>query len=136
MADLVITAASVVATSGSREIEHGRAGATITAGQVVYKASNGKYALADNDSATAAAKTPRGIALHGASDDQPLAVLTGGEITIGATLTAGMDYYLSSTAGGICPRADLASGDYVVLIGMAKSTTVLAVDIQAPGVTL
>jgi hypothetical protein len=59
-----------------------------------------------------------------------------GAITIGATLTAGTAYYLSDTPGGICPLADLLSGEYVVLLGLAASTTVLNVNIQYPAVSL
>ena len=136
MTDISITAANVVAGSNATR-ESGTAGETITAGQVVYRSSTtGKYMLADNDSATAGAKAPRGIALNGAALNQPLQILRAGDITIGGTLTAGTDYYLSSTAGGICPRADLGSGDDVVLIGIARSTSVLNVDIQISGVTL
>lgn len=137
MADLSITAASVVAGSNATT-ERGTAGETITAGQVVYRdATTGKYLKADNNSATAAVRQPRGIALNGAALNQPLGVLTSGDITIGATLTAGARYYLSETAGGIQPEADLATtGEYVALIGLAKSTTVLAVDIQYPGVAI
>lgn len=136
MADLTITAANVIKGSNSRN-EHGIAGETLTAGKAVYKdATTQKWMLADNDSATAAAKTAGGITLNGASLNQPVTVHTSGDITIGATLVAGGSYYLSSTAGGIMPAADLATGDYVCLLGFAKSTTVLAVDIQAPGVTL
>lgn len=136
MADISITAANVVKGSNATT-ESGIAGATITAGQVVYKdGSTGKYLLADNDSATAAAKAPRGIALNGAADGQPLVIQRSGDITIGATLTAGTAYYLSATPGGICPLADVASGDDVVLLGLAKTAAVLALDIQTPGVTL
>jgi hypothetical protein len=133
---LSITAANVVVSTGA-QIEHGTAGATITAGQVVYKNSTtGRYALADADGATAESKVPLGIALNGASNGQPLAIQKGGDITIGATLTAGTAYYLSPTPGGIAPLADVLTGDNVVLIGLAKSTSVLTIDIQAPGVTL
>jgi hypothetical protein len=136
MADLSITAANVVKGSNA-VVEAGTAGATITAGQVVYKdAADGKYKLADADSATAAAKAPRGIALNGASDGQPLSIIRSGDVTIGATLTAGTAYYLSPVAGGIAPLADVASGDDVVLLGLAESASVLAVDIQITGVTL
>lgn len=135
MADLTITAANVVKGANSR-IEQGTAGAAITAGQVVYKDDAGKYQLADNDSATAEAKAPRGIALNGAAANQPLAILRHGDLTIGATLVAGTTYCLSSTAGGICPQADVASGDDVVVMGVAKTAAVLAVSIQIPGVTL
>jgi hypothetical protein len=136
MADLTITAASVVKGSGS-EVDRGTAGATITAGQAVYEdAATGKYLLADDNSATAAARVPKGIALNGASNNQALAVLMAGDITIGATLVPGTVYYLSDTPGGIGPAADLASGEYPCVVGIAKSATVLHVDIDASGVAL
>lgn len=136
MADLSITAANVIAGADA-SIERGTAGETITAGQVVYKSSTtNKYMKADSNSATAEAKTARGIALNGASNGQPLAIQKAGPVTIGATLVAGSAYYLSETAGGIQPAADLASGEDVCLLGLADSTTVLNLDIQAPGVTL
>lgn len=136
MADLPITAASVVPSADAIR-ETGVAGATITAGQVVYRdAADGKYKLADNDSATAAVRSPRGLALHGASANQPLVIQRSGDITIGAALTAGVAYYLSSTAGGICPVADLGSGDYPTIIGIAESTTVLNVKLHEAGAAL
>lgn len=136
MADLSITAANVLAGSGATT-ENGTAGAAVTAGQVIYKdATTGKFLLADNNSVTAGARSPYGIALHAAAANQPLAIIRKGPVTIGATLTAGTAYYLSDTPGGICPVADLASGENVVLIGLAASTTVLNVAIQTPGVTL
>jgi len=110
---------------------------TITAGQTGYlDTADGKWKLADNNSATAAVRTPGGIALNGASNGQPLAVLTQGPITIGAALTAGVAYYLSDTPGGICPVADLGAGEYPTVIGIASSTTVLKVSINSAGVAL
>jgi hypothetical protein len=136
MADLVITAANVLAGSGAKKVA-GTAGATITAGQVVYlDSADSEYKLADADSATAAVRSPAGIALHGASDGQPLTILSKGPITIGATVTAGVAYYLSPTAGGICPVADLLTGDYPTVLGLATSATVIEVDIQEAGVAL
>lgn len=134
MADLTITAANVVAGADASTV-NGTAGETITAGKAVYKsATTNKWMLADADSATADARTADGVALNGASLNQPIAVQTGGDITIGATLTPGVAYYLSGTAGGICPVADIGTGEYVCLIGLAKSASVLDVSIQAPGV--
>lgn len=136
MTDVSITAANVV--KGSNAVfERGTAGATITAGKVVYKDSTThKYGLADSNSVTSGIRRPVSIALNGASDGQPLATLTAGDLTIGGTLVPGTSYYLSDTPGGICPMADVASGEDVVFIGIAKSATVLAVDIQISGVTL
>lgn len=137
MADLVITATSVLAGTGAVK-ENGTAGAGATAGQVVYKdaSDGGKFKLADNDSATAAVRSAYGITLHASANGQPLTVHKGGPLTIGATLTPGVVYYLSSTPGGICPVADLASGDYPTIVGIATSTTVLDVNFQASGVAL
>lgn len=136
MADLSLTAANVLPGTGAK-IEHGTAGDTITAGKLVYRdASSGRYELADSNSATAAARLPRGFALNGAADGQPLAVLYDGPITLGAVLTAGVAYYLSDTPGGICPVADIGSGEYSVYLGIATSTSVLDVSIQASGVAL
>lgn len=134
MADISVTASSVKA-SGAR-IVNGTAGEAITAGQVVYsEASSGKFKLADSDSDTAEVKIAAGIALNGAADGQPVAVATKGDVTFNAVLTAGTAYYLSETPGGIQPAADLG-GEDVVFLGLAKSTTVLALNIQIPGVTL
>lgn len=136
MADLTITAANVVAGTGAA-VEPGFAGATITAGQVVYKESaTGLFKLADCNSATAEARVPYGIALNGASTGQSVSVLTSGNVTIGATIAAGVAYYLSGTAGGIRPVADNVSGDYPSVIGFGISTTVMKVAITSAGVPI
>ncbi|MDW9781812.1 hypothetical protein [Sinorhizobium meliloti] len=136
MADLVLTPPAIIAGSNSAQ-EHGTAGETITAGKSVYKsATTRKWMLADSNSATAAARRAGGIALNGASDGQPITVHKSGDLTVGAVLTAGQAVYLSDTPGGLCPLADVGAGDYVCLIGLAKSTSVLAVSIQYPGVSL
>jgi hypothetical protein len=133
MADLSITAANVVAGAGSTKVT-GTAGATVTAGQLVYfDSADSKYKLADTDSATAAARSPAGIALHAAANNQPLTVLTAGPITIGATVAVGDVYYASGTAGGLAPFADVAAGDYPCIIGICTSTSVLNVKIQEAG---
>lgn len=133
MADLSITASAVLAGSNA-VTEKGIAGATVTAGQVVYRnATTKKFLLADTDSATAGVRDVYGIALNGASDNQPLEVLRSGDMTINAAMTAGATYYLSPTPGGICPLADLTAGDYYTIIGIAKSTTVLSVKPNASG---
>ncbi len=135
MADLTITAANVVASANAVR-ESGTAGATITAGQLVYlDTTDMKYKLADNNGA-AALRVPNGIALNGAANNQPLVIQKAGDITIGATMTAGVAYYLSDTPGGICPVADLASGEYPCIIGIAKSASLLDVGIHPSGVAL
>lgn len=136
MTDISVTASAVIAgTNSVRDI--GTAGETITAGKpVYYDATTAKWMLADSNAGSAAARTPVAISLNGASLNQPLSVHKSGDLTLNAVLTAGTAYYLSDTPGGICPLADVGSGEYVVLIGIAKSTTVLAVDFQSAGVAL
>ena len=134
MADLVITNTAVVPADNVVK-ENGIAGETIAAGKAVYKSpTSKKWMLADSNSATVAAKTAGGIALNGASLNQPITVGKGGDITMNAVLTAGTAYYLSDSPGGICVDADVGAGENVCQIGIAKSTTVLAVKITAPGV--
>lgn len=137
MTDISVTASAVLAAS-SALVEHGcKAGAAITAGQVVYKAAaDGKLKLSDNDSGTAEVKGVYGIALNGASDGQPISVIKRGPLTLNAALTAGVVYCLSGTAGGIAPLADVTSGHDLIVLGVALSTTVLDVQFNDTGITL
>lgn len=136
MVDLVITPGNVVAGTNAFK-ESGVCGEVIAAGKAVYKsATTQKWMLADSNSVTPEARQAIGVALNGGSLDQPITVQRSGAITLGATLTAGTDYYLSDTPGGICPRADVGSGEMVCLMGLAASTSVLNMDIQFPNVTL
>jgi len=136
MADISITAANVIEGSDAVTTT-GTLGATVTAGQVgYYDDTTSTWKLADNNSATAAVRTPGGIFLNGGGSGQPVKVLTKGAVTIGGTLTPGGAYYLSATAGGICPVADLSSGMYPSVLGIATSATVLKVNITSSGVSL
>lgn len=135
MADLVITAASVLRADNNSTVYNGTAGGTITAGMVVYQDSADSE-LKATDADAAATATVKGIALHGASDGQPLQIITEGNLTLNAVLTKGVVYYMSTTAGGIAPVADLAAGDYISVLGVATSTTNLYVKIINSGVTL
>lgn len=136
MADLSITAANVIAAS-SATTRSGTAGATITAGQVVYfDRTDSKYKLADADAVPSGGFGSVFIALNGASDNQPISVLSGGSVAMGSVFTAGTSYYLSPTAGGIAPLADVLSGDDVVLLGVAISATNLQFAPIISGVTL
>lgn len=136
MADLTITAGNVVAGSNA-SITEGRLGEAVTAGQAVYLSSTSqKWMKADSNSVTAEARHAIGIALNGGSTDQPIQIQKAGDITLGAALTPGVAYYLSDTPGGICPVADVGTGEYVCLLGLAKSASVLGLDVQFPNVAL
>jgi hypothetical protein len=136
MADLTITAASVLWTSGSKEV--GVAGAAITAGQPLYidTANNNVLKLAQCDG-TALEATVAGVALHAAGTGQPISYATPGSIiNIGATTAKGMHYFASNTAGAVAPLADIATSTwYFSRIGYATTTAgVFVVDIKNTGV--
>jgi len=125
LADLSITAANVAPGTDATK-DTGTAGEALTAGQAVYKkSSDGKYYKADCNSATAEVRVASGIVLTGSAANQPVVVQTAGSITIGATVSNGVVYYLSGTAGGIRPVADNTTGDYVQTIGIATSASVI-----------
>lgn len=130
MADISITAGSVVPGTNA-QVSRAIAGATITAGQTVYidtTASN-VLKLADANSSSLTA-TVAGIAVCGGAAGQYVTYQTSGRLTLGGTITAGGVYVASSTAGGVAPVADLASGWRTSTIGIGLSTTVLDVRIH------
>lgn len=128
MAAISITAANVLASAQAVK-ELCTAGATITAGQVVYlDTSTGTVKLADADASSTTAKA-YGIALGGAASGQPILICKedpdftpGGTLSLSVASDAGI-YILDGTAGAFCPMGDRAAADYPVIIGVAKSTT-------------
>lgn len=123
MADLTITAASVVWVSGSSPIL-AVFGETITAGMSVYiKASDSRLWKAQADG-TSAEATAVGIALLGGSAGQMgLYAPVGATINIGATTVKTTTYLVSAAAGGVCPQADISTpGHYHSRIGYATAT--------------
>lgn len=134
MVDLVVTAASVAAGSNAVINRKYNAGGTITAGMPVYLDTDTNTWKAADCDASAATAVAGGIALHGASSGQPLAVQTSGNINPGATVTVGEIYVVSGTAGGIAPEGDLAAGDYVTVLGVGTSASNIALAIHVSGV--
>lgn len=120
MADLTVTATSVLFTSGPTETRN--AAAAITAGQAVYAASSTTVALAQADGTSAEADAV-GIALNGAGTGQPVTYAKhGAVINIGATTSKATAYVVSATAGGVAPQADLVSTNKIVYLGYATAT--------------
>lgn len=138
MADLSITASQIVQSTTTSHIEHGVAGEAITAGQPVYKlASDGKMYKADAN-ASAASAAALGIATCNANAaGVAISWQKAGTITIGAaaSITAGAIYFVSATAGGICPEADLTTGHYVTFLGVGTSSNGIAMPTQGPVVS-
>ena len=137
MADLAITATQVLKSTGA-VIQNVTAGATVTAGQTVYKdVSVGTYKLAQCDG-TSEEATCAGIALHAATSGQPLQIQSGGTIIIGAaaSVVEGMVYTLSDTAGGIAPHTDAddpISTEYATVLGVGDGSSGIVMSINNSG---
>lgn len=127
MAEISVTPANVV-SGADADFYRGLAGATVTAGAPVYlDLTTQRLKPADANASLETAEV-KGIATHAASAEQPLKVQTSGSITIGATVVLSTIYILGA-AGGIAPAADLASGWYTTVLGVASSATVLKLSI-------
>ena len=136
MADVSITVTAVKRTSTTQE-EPGTLGeAAITQGMILYKASNGKWLIADTEtSATTAAAG--GMALGAGGTDQRIQIATGGDVTvdnlsISAAAAAGV--YVLSAAGAIAPSGDIAEDDFITIIGAATSATNIKLNFTVTGV--
>lgn len=135
MSDLSITAANVKVTNqGLTTLGRVQYGATVTHSQPIYKSTtDNKWYPCDNDD-TAPKALAGAISLTPGSANEYGHIVTLGPMVIGATLVVGTEYYVSSNVGGICPRADLGTSDYITRLGIASSSTVLDVNIHATGV--
>lgn len=128
MADLSQTATSVV---GYGDVLHGKLGGTVAAGNPVRKQADGTFIAATDASAAGAAV--EGIALSGGAVGQVFSYQRGGNINLGATLAAGKVYVLS-TSGGIAPVDDIAGTEYVTVLGVGISTSLMKMGIVVSGV--
>jgi hypothetical protein len=111
VADLLATAANIRATHPSTSVIYdGLAGETITAGQLVYLASTGKYGVADAN--VAGKQQARGIALNSAGTGAPgLSILKTGPVAGFTTNMPAYDarVYASDTAGAVADTAGTMS---------------------------
>jgi len=131
MTALSITATDVVAAAGA-STGVGVLGGTVTAGQPLYQDTDGTYKLADSNDTAAKAKATA-IALQGGASGQTIAIFKGGGINLGATLAIGETYCLGTTAGEIVPIGDLATDDFVTILGVATSASNLNALFYASG---
>jgi hypothetical protein len=120
MADVTITPANVLASATAQVNRAGTAGASVTAGQPVYRDGDQSLKPADAN-APAPANSVAGIALNGAEAGQPLAIVTeDSDFAGGFPATAGTVYVLSTNAGAIAPTSDLATGATAIVLGVGK----------------
>ena len=124
MANLTITPANVKPASVTTRVMTGEIGETIVAGEILYQSStDGLFYKADAD--TLAASIVRGMAMTGGVINEIIFIASGGSVEVGAILTVGREYYVSTTAGLICERADVTTGDYLSGVGQGSTTSVM-----------
>lgn len=122
MADVVVTAASVAIKTVNSRATSGTGGETLTAGKFVYLDSNtNRYKGAINSTESAA--ECKGLVTDPTADGDFAAVYSGTGIVVdlGATLTEGTWYTISSTAGNIHPYADLVSTEWLSWVGYGNA---------------
>lgn len=134
MADLTITAANVHIQSSTTRTRIVQFGEAMTPGQSTYlNGATQKYLKADaNASAAQAAAT--GVVLVGAAIDAYGVIVESGPMDLGATLTVGVPYVVSTTAGGIAPASDFAGYTGAFLTHLGYATAADSIDIR-PHVT-
>ena len=133
MADLSQTAANVALGAGGVTVSVVNVGEAITQGQPLYlKSSDNKYWRCDSDAEESAQAA--GIALTPASTNGYVVMATGGTVNLGATLTVGETYCVSTNVGAIAPIGDLTTGDYTTILGAALTTANLDLDLYISGV--
>lgn len=133
MADLSITADNVriLETTPEADVEVVQFGEACTPAQPVYL-NSGKYYKAVSSSSAAAAST--GVCLsHVSADDFGIIMKAPGKLNPGASPAPviGERYYVSGTAGGMQPSADLGSGEYVTLVGICTAANELTLKLDA-----
>lgn len=128
MAELAITQADVRPGSGYTAGNE-TAGEAIQAGDYLYKKSTDSKIYRAQCDGTAEEADVIGAALHPTNANQPIVYQkVSGKvktITIGGTLTVNTIYVLGNTPGKIKEYADLATGERIVIIGIASSAAVL-----------
>ncbi len=129
MANLTITAANVVLTADSVPF-YGTAGETLVQGQpVYYRDSDLRWWKAESGDTVAKAQATAIVVTPAVAGGQ-VGLCGTGSLSLGAILTLNTLYVLSATNGLICPIADLVATDWVTLIGVPKSTSVLQLTIN------
>lgn len=89
--------------------------------------------MADANATESAGSAGLGVSLTKGAANDPGIVVTGGSMNLGATLTAGQPYFVSSAAGGICPAGDLSSTEYTSYLGSATSASIINLGPHASG---
>ena len=133
MAALTQTAANVGVGSVTSSVRVVQVGEAVAQGKPGYRLeSDGKYYIGDADDA--GKDDIAVIFLTPASTDGYAAVaLPGAKVNLGATLVVGTAYYLLAS-GSIGLHSDIASSDYVTLLGIAETADLLLFNPQVSSI--
>lgn len=136
MAAITVTASGVSAIVGNTIVDSGISNDTITAGQALYKdgANSNKLTRASSTSSLATSQAV-GVSLHAALAGQIVNFATGGDMNFGSGLTANTALIVGTAAGAIAPIADLTTGWFLTLLGLATTTGILRLAIKTTGVS-
>jgi hypothetical protein len=133
MADLSITPANVRPAAATPQPQMVQLAESVTAGQAIVKLTSAtKWSLADangaSDKELRAGQNEIRIALNsGSANDWIASAIPGSEVAIGATVTVGQMYGVSTTAGGIAPVSDITgyTNAYMHVFAQAITTGIL-----------
>lgn len=136
MAILAITVGQVKFVEGEAPIR-GTLGTTVTEGMLVYQDpdNNRIYPGNANQTSNGPAKV-FGVVLNGGVDGGECSIQTDGIIDLGAGAAPvkGTFYILAGTDGGWAPVADLASGWWAVMAGVADENNQIRLAIENFGI--
>ena len=132
MAAISVTAANVQQTAKA-DVRQGVALEAITAGQPVYRDSDGQIGVAESGD-TEAKAAAIGVAVNDAAEGQYINyAVKDTALDIGGTVVAGESYAVGSSAGDIVPIDDLTTDDYIWPLGVGVSTSEIYLNPYATG---
>lgn len=128
----VLSITSAVPADGAQFVV-GVAGEAISIGQAVhYNKSDGKYYLADADNPNR--RNLVGIAVTTCAANSQVVVQTSGEVTLGAAATPAEIYIAGATPGSVHPVGDAAASWGIMLLGIARTATVMKLIVTNTGI--
>ena len=128
MADMSQTATSAL---GFGEALRGKLGGTVAAGMPVRQQADGTWIAATN--ASLAGSNVGGWATSGGAIGQPFSYQIGGNINPGGTVVVGGIYVLS-VDGAISVANDVVTGDWITVLGVGISTSLIKQAVIVSGV--
>jgi hypothetical protein len=137
MADLTLTTIALAANASTPPtVTTDLADDTIALAAAIWADASDQSKMKNADAnLSALGATVRGLALTPAVAGQWVSYITAGDVDLGsALLTMGVAYVLSRNAGKICPIADLASGDFLTIVGYPVTTQILRVRMVITGI--